>query len=162
MKIAKITTCVRFINGCIMDKDMGNGIEAHIKIVMIICCIALLTASLLASGIPKIPVPSADILGLGRATLEASSQIPVPATASGGLLLLFYLIAAVVVAYCLVGLINSFLSYLRDPDFHRIKAYLRKGTYYGYSMQSIQRRLIEQGWEQERIDKAKMQVFQKG
>jgi len=146
---------------------MGKFIEAHIKIAMIIGCNALFAASFLVGGIPKISAPSApnsNILGLstaGTETLSYLSSVSSQMTTSQQILLVLYLIAAVVVAYCLVGLIDSGISYLHDPDLHRIKSYLRKGAYHGYAPQQIIRRLKEQEWDQEKVAKAAKEVFAK-
>lgn len=143
---------------------MGKFIEAHIKIAMIIGCIALFAASFLVGGIPDIPAPHIGGLGLGIAetkTLSYLSSVSSQMTTSQQILLVLYLIAAVVVSYCLVGLIDSGISYLHDPDLHRIKSYLRKGAYHGYAPQQIARRLREQGWDQEKVAKAAKEVFAK-
>lgn len=143
---------------------MGKGIEAHIKIAIAIGCVALAAVSFLAGGIPKIQIPHTGILGLSVAGEEASSSLSSAAsqmTLSEQLLLLLYLVAAVVVAYCLVGLIDSCLSYLHDPELYHIRSYMRKGVYHGYAPHQIARRLREQGWNDEKVAKAVQQVFAK-
>lgn len=150
-----------------MDNHMenrGSRIGAHIRIALIIGCIALVAVSFLVRGIPTIPAPSAGILGLsvaGENTLSLLSSVTSQLTTSQQFLLLLYFIAAVIVAYCLVGLIGAGLSYLRDPSLYHITSYVRKGAYHGYAPQDIARRLREQGWDKKKVKKAVEEVFRR-
>ena len=138
---------------------MEETIDSHIKAIIIIGALALFASTFWLSGIPKIPVPELGGLHVLSSTLGISETQVMHMALSEKLLMVFYTISLLVIAYCLIGLSNIFFMYLKNPKLHHIKAYIRKGTYHGYSKNLITNRLKKSGWDVLTITKAISYVF---